>query len=354
MNSPKVSIIVPVYNVEKYLQCCMDSLLNQTLTNIEIILVDDGSPDNCPAMCDEYAKQDHRVKVIHKKNEGLGYARNSGIEIATGKYVAFVDSDDYVELYAYQKLYDLATETKTDVVYFTYQRFNNQGDTWGKSNRSEKRYNTEEDIRYFMLDMIANPPNAMNDQDLTVSSCCALYSNDTIKRYELKFKSERELVSEDLLFNLDYLLHANSIVVIPDTLYNYRVNQFSLSSTVRADNIEREQYYYKYLIDWLNAKQFGHEGYLRATRYFIGTSRGGIRQYLKSSLPVNEKKRWLKMILKNNIWTEVAKSFPYRQLPLKYALHFYLQYKGCYRLLYCYSNMDSILGKNGIFKFFRK
>ena len=102
MNNPKISIIVPVYNVETYLQCCVDSLLHQTLKEIEIILVDDGSPDNSPAMCDEFAKHDDRVKVIHKKNEGQGYARNSGLEIAAGEYIAFVDSDDYVELNAYE------------------------------------------------------------------------------------------------------------------------------------------------------------------------------------------------------------------------------------------------------------
>ena len=84
----KVSVIVPVYNVEKYLDRCMQSLLNQTLKDIEIIMVDDGSPDNCPKMCDDYAKQDSRVKVIHKKNAGLGLARNSGLEVATGEYVA--------------------------------------------------------------------------------------------------------------------------------------------------------------------------------------------------------------------------------------------------------------------------
>lgn len=97
MSNPKVSIIVPIYNVEKYLDRCMASLLNQTLEDIEIIMVDDGSPDRCPKMCDEYAKKDSRVKVVHKKNGGLGYARNSGLDVATGEYVAFVDSDDYVD-----------------------------------------------------------------------------------------------------------------------------------------------------------------------------------------------------------------------------------------------------------------
>lgn len=98
MKYPKVSIILPIYNVEKYLDRCMESLLNQTLEDIEIIMVDDGSPDNCPQMCDEYAKKDNRVKVVHKKNAGLGFARNSGLDVAKGEYIAFVDSDDYVGL----------------------------------------------------------------------------------------------------------------------------------------------------------------------------------------------------------------------------------------------------------------
>ena len=90
----KVSVVVPVYNVEKYLDQCMNNLVNQSLQEIEIILVDDGSPDRVPEMCDEWAMKDNRIKVIHKKNEGLGYARNSGLEIAMGEYVTFVDSDD--------------------------------------------------------------------------------------------------------------------------------------------------------------------------------------------------------------------------------------------------------------------
>lgn len=86
----KVSIIVPIYNVEKFLNRCIDSLLNQTLREIEIILIDDESPDNCPQICDEYAQRDNRIKVIHKTNAGLGMACNSGIEVATGDYIAFV------------------------------------------------------------------------------------------------------------------------------------------------------------------------------------------------------------------------------------------------------------------------
>ena len=113
---PKISIIVPIYNVEKYLDRCVRSLCNQTLQDIEIILVDDQSPDDCPRMCDEYAKQDSRIIVIHKKNGGLGYARNSGMKVATGEYVAFVDSDDYVDLDMFESMYNSAKKYDADFV----------------------------------------------------------------------------------------------------------------------------------------------------------------------------------------------------------------------------------------------
>ncbi|GAA6381916.1 glycosyltransferase [Intestinibacter bartlettii] len=93
----KISVIVPIYKVEDYLHRCVDSIINQTYTNLEIILVDDGSPDNCPMICDEYAEKDSRIRVVHKKNGGLSDARNAGLDIATGEYIMFIDSDDFVD-----------------------------------------------------------------------------------------------------------------------------------------------------------------------------------------------------------------------------------------------------------------
>ena len=105
MINPIVSIIVPVYNTQKYLTRCIESIKNQTLENIEIIIVDDGSKEECAAFCDEIAKGDLRIKVVHKKNGGLGFARNSGIEAASGEYIGFVDSDDYIKEDMYEALY---------------------------------------------------------------------------------------------------------------------------------------------------------------------------------------------------------------------------------------------------------
>ena len=110
MNDILISVIVPVYNVEKYLDRCIDSIVNQTYRNLEIILVDDGSPDNCPKMCDDWAKKDGRIKVIHKENGGLSSARNAGLDICIGEYIHFVDSDDWLELSCIELLLDACVQ----------------------------------------------------------------------------------------------------------------------------------------------------------------------------------------------------------------------------------------------------
>lgn len=115
VDDPKISIIVPVYKVEPYLRKCLDSIISQTYQNLEIILVDDGSPDNCGAICDEYAARDRRIQVIHKENGGLSSARNTGLDIATGEWVGFVDSDDWVEPDMYEYLLSGAQQARADI-----------------------------------------------------------------------------------------------------------------------------------------------------------------------------------------------------------------------------------------------
>lgn len=122
-----LSVVVPVYKVEPYLDRCVESIVNQTYSNLEIILVDDGSPDRCPQMCDEWAKRDGRIKVVHKQNAGLGMARNTGIENAAGEYICFFDSDDYVALDTIEKAYRLAAAEKSDIVLFGYYNVNQDG-----------------------------------------------------------------------------------------------------------------------------------------------------------------------------------------------------------------------------------
>lgn len=122
-----ISVIVPIYRVEKYLPACIDSILNQTFTDFELILVDDGSPDRCPAICDEAAERDARVRVIHQANAGLSAARNAGIEIAHGEWLGFVDSDDYIAPQFYEKLYQTAQRTDADCVMCSVQNVDESG-----------------------------------------------------------------------------------------------------------------------------------------------------------------------------------------------------------------------------------
>ena len=155
---PKVSIIIPVYNVEKYLERCVESVRRQTLKDIEIILVDDKSPDKCPAMCDDYALIDDRIKVVHKdKNEGLGFARNTGLEVATGDYVAFVDSDDFIETGTYQKAYEECALNNLDICYFRYRRVDSDGNEYSEFDDTTKYdYYTKEDSMKILLAMVGD------------------------------------------------------------------------------------------------------------------------------------------------------------------------------------------------------
>ncbi|MBR5509665.1 MAG: glycosyltransferase family 2 protein [Lachnospiraceae bacterium] len=158
--NPLISIIVPVYKVEKYLERCVESLLSQTYQNLELILVDDGSPDRCPEICDAYAKKDERIRVIHQNNAGLSGARNAGIDVAKGEYLAFVDSDDYIASDFIQSLYELLQETGCAIgqCRFAYV----QGEPLKKDNNSsvhiyrgeslmERLYGLEEEATYFVV-----------------------------------------------------------------------------------------------------------------------------------------------------------------------------------------------------------
>lgn len=148
-NKPLVSVIIPVYKVEKYLDRCVQSVLNQTYKNIEIILVDDGSPDRCGELCDNYQTIDSRVSVIHKKNGGLSSARNAGIDLAKGKYLSFVDSDDWVSLDMIEHMVTLAQKYSSDIVSVSYVLTNNEEQNV-PNNDSVEVYNREKALEFFL------------------------------------------------------------------------------------------------------------------------------------------------------------------------------------------------------------
>ena len=144
MNGLKVSIIIPVYNVEKYISKCVDSVINQTFTNLEILLIDDGSPDNCPSICEAYARKDKRITVIHKKNGGLSDARNYGLDKATGEFILFVDSDDYIRKDMCEIMINDALINNADIVMCNYYWVDSQGNDLNINNQIDNIIYTPE------------------------------------------------------------------------------------------------------------------------------------------------------------------------------------------------------------------
>lgn len=209
IDGPLVSIVVPIYKVEPYIYKCVDSLLRQKYSNIEIILVDDDSPDNCPRICDDYASKDTRVKVIHKKNGGLSDARNSGLETAAGEYVAFVDGDDYVSSKYIQSLYDAATQNNADISCCSYLKIYDK-----RSVRPPKREKLES---YTNLEAIRDI--------FTVNSLCEVMTWNKLYKRSLfidnKIRFPVGKIHEDNFTTYKIFYHAAKVVFIDEPLYHY-------------------------------------------------------------------------------------------------------------------------------------
>ena len=244
---PWISIIVPVYNVEKYLDRCLNSLINQTFKNLEIILVDDGSTDLSGKMCDEYAKKYLNIKATHKINGGLASARNKGMEFVTGEYTAFVDSDDWIEKETYQILFERYKENHPDIITYGYQKINNDRIIIKESAHFPEGIYLKKEIQNSILpDSIARE-KAFDQVRLPVqlSACMNIYKSSFLKENNLKFESERIVLSEDWLFNISCLCRAESFQVIHNIFYNYDTRGNSLSMSFKPDSYERKCNLYK-------------------------------------------------------------------------------------------------------------
>lgn len=212
----KVSIIVPIYKVERYLRECIDSVLNQTYRDFELILVDDGSPDNCGLICDDYAGKDSRIRVIHKSNEGVSSARNAGLDIAVGKYVYFLDSDDMIESNLLETVV-LHMENGADMVAFTLRGFFDNGTKLPPYRRETGSYllQTPEARVSFIH-------NTLLQAKIGWEACLRIFSREIIEQYGLRFADRQEVFAEDLYFNLCYCAHVERVLSLPDCLYCYR------------------------------------------------------------------------------------------------------------------------------------
>lgn len=228
----KVSVIVPVYNTEQYLKECVDSLLKQTLTDLEIILIDDGSPDNSACICDEYAKLDSRVKVIHKENGGLSSARNAALDICKGEYIGFVDSDDFVEPTMFEELYNSAINYNSDISICALSTFSEKSIIPKMLPFEKEVYKDSDIMKCFLVPLLGENPNE-KIKYLEGFVCRQLFKREIIGN--IRFKSEREYFAEDVMFDFDIYPLCRTISVVNKPLYFYRYNGDSLSNKYREN-----------------------------------------------------------------------------------------------------------------------
>lgn len=211
---PLISVIVPIYKVEKYLDECIQSIVSQTYTNLEIILVDDGSPDRCPQMCDEWAAKDSRIRVIHQENGGLSAARNAGLDTASGDYIGFVDSDDYIRSDMYETLLDLLMDSKKKIAYCYSLYVLPDG--------NEVCYRSEQSVRFLNTKQTLN---ALHAFDFDIGMMSKLYEKELFE--SLRFPVGE--VNEDMTMWIPLLDKSDGICDSGRILYCYRMNPNSIT-----------------------------------------------------------------------------------------------------------------------------
>lgn len=328
---PKVSIIVPIYNVEQFLDRCMQSLLNQTLKEIEIILIDDGSPDNCPQMCEKYALYDKRIKIIHKRNGGLGMACNSGMEIAIGEYIAFCDSDDYVDTCMYEDMYRIAVKYQADAVYSGIKTVNQNGLVKSMNEYTDLEViKDKSEIHQYVMDIVASEPSCPLERRYPMSAKVALYRKKVIENNNLHFVSERIFISEDLIWNMDFLCHSQCIVKMPQAFYYYYNNTNSLSKQIRTNRFPFFKTIRKELFRKGEIYKLPSEYRNRVNRMFIGYCRFYIGQICNSTLPHQIQKKLILEICKDKIWKEVWHEYPIHLMPKGHRLMAFLMQHNYY------------------------
>ena len=343
MSQPKVSIIVPVYNAEQYLEKCINSLRNQTLEEIEIILVDDSSPDSSLEICKKAAEADGRIKVIHKENEGAGKARNTGLEAATGKYVGFVDSDDFIAEEMYETLYEKAEKYGSDlvmsgIVFVDGNMFSEAGESIRKSYfESDTQFETEESLKKLRMGIIGSTPDNEDDSKYGMGTVKNLFKNEIIKENNIVYRSERETFSEDATFMIDYISCIEKATGIPEAFYYYCRNGSSLSKSYKKDRFEKSLVFVND-IEKKFAKDISPDEYrIYIYRFWQAMCRVLCSQEIMyawdNNIKYSELKKKLKEVCTHSLTVNALSTYPINRLPLKQRVFAWAMKYKMYRLM---------------------
>lgn len=330
--APKVSIVVPMYNVEKYVGFCLDSLLAQSLEDIEIIAVDDGSPDSSGAIAEDYSRRDHRVRVVHRENGGLGSARNTGIECATGEYIGFVDSDDWVDESMFSDLYRAASEWGADIVRGGYEVWSNGKLVARKPHPlAGKVLQGRDEIEPFRMLLYGRMPEDSEPLPLPVEVWTSIYKRDLVQDSGVRF---RDILSEDTFFNIGVCKYAQRIAYIGECGYRYRKDgQPSITNSFNPRTVDRYLGLARQLLFQAEDEECAQEARLRCGRKIIDLARTLAFQVAKSNLTMNQKCQVLNNFIFSEEFAEHSRNYPTHGLPIYQALTHQLLVKGRYRIV---------------------
>lgn len=340
---PKVSIIVPVYNAEKYLERCINSLRNQSLEDIEIILVDDSSTDLSLEICNKNANEDKRIKVIHKENEGAGLARNAALKLASGKYIGFLDSDDYVDANMFKILYDKALEYDSDLVmsgvlFVDGNMFSSEGEVIKKTYFDcDTHFVTEENIKELRMGIVGALPTDVDDSKYGMSIWKNLFKNEVIKKNNITFKSEREMLSEDALFMIDYISCINKATGINEAFYYYCRNEDSISKSYKKDRFEKSLVFAEEVENRFKKDIRPEEYRVYIYRFWQAMCRVICSQEImfagENKIKYCQLKKRLKKVCTHSLTLSALKSYPIKTLPFAQRVFAYgMKYKFYYLL----------------------
>lgn len=340
-----ITVIIPIYNVEKYLDRCMESVVNQTYRNLEIIMIDDGSPDRCPQICDAWARKDQRIRVIHKKNAGLGMARNTGIEAANGKYICFFDSDDYVAIDILEESLMLAEAVEADITFFGMSSADNQGqvvvDRVPQSPKSV--YEGDEILQRFLPDLINDSAADVEVSGLSLSVCSCLFRMDLIKRTNWRLVSERVIISEDSYSLLTLFKDVQKVAVLPKTGYYYCYNPVSQTQTYRTDRYEKIKQFYIEALRVQKALDYSDAVKMRLARLYMGFVVGALKQIVVVQEPLGVRIKKIGTIVSDTTLHEVLGDLQLGEYPWKIRLLCWMMRKKLSFPVYLLAKLQTIL-----------
>ena len=299
MDCPMVSVVLPIYNVEPYLRRSVDSVINQTYSNLEILLIDDGSRDNCPKMCDELAAADNRIRVIHKENAGLGMARNTGIENATGTYICFLDSDDYIAPDTVEKCVALFNCTDADTVQYGYHNVNSAGQVIRTHIPHPKKllYEGDEVQSHFLPDLMYDDPTSNAQNHLWMSMCGAMFRLDIMIKNNWRLVSERQIIAEDVFSLTRFYSYVHKVAILQEAFYYYCENGTSLTRTYRLDRFKGIKHFYKENLQQIQELGYTQQMQQRLAMVTLSYTIAALKQEAAAPRSKKENYRGVKSIL---------------------------------------------------------